>query len=234
VIAAGAVTLAKMDDLAANSILGNNTGLAATPIALSATDMRTFLNVADGATAFSAANAITAVEGEATLDLTGVVTHMMGAGIGTAKPVGAANVTLASVGNDADAVEKDLITYALPADSLSATGKGIRVRVWGITDATSEAKTIKLYFGATVVIANAVTAAPESKTWEFEALVFRTGVNTQDAIGKGIVDVLPEAATYTSPTETDSGSITIKVTGQGSSTVANEVVAKGMLVEFIN
>jgi hypothetical protein len=47
----GAVSLAKMADLAANSLIGNNTGSAAAPAALSAADVRTLLNVADGATA---------------------------------------------------------------------------------------------------------------------------------------------------------------------------------------
>jgi hypothetical protein len=55
-IANKAVTLAKMDDLVANSIIGNNTGSAATPIALTATQVRTFLNVADGANAYSHPN----------------------------------------------------------------------------------------------------------------------------------------------------------------------------------
>ena len=48
-IAAGAVTLAKMANLAANSIIGNNTGSPATPIALTAAQVRTLINVADGA-----------------------------------------------------------------------------------------------------------------------------------------------------------------------------------------
>jgi hypothetical protein len=53
-IDAGAVTLAKMADLAANSIIGNNTGGATAPVALTATQVRTLINVADGATANSA------------------------------------------------------------------------------------------------------------------------------------------------------------------------------------
>lgn len=44
-IPAGTVTLAKQANLAANSIVGNNTGVAATPIALTATQTTAMLNV---------------------------------------------------------------------------------------------------------------------------------------------------------------------------------------------
>jgi hypothetical protein len=50
-IDAGVVTLAKMANLAANSIIGNHTGSPATPLALTAAQVRTLINVADGATA---------------------------------------------------------------------------------------------------------------------------------------------------------------------------------------
>lgn len=56
IISAGAVTLGKMASLASNRIIGNNTGSAATPIALTASQVRTMLNVADGANNYTHPN----------------------------------------------------------------------------------------------------------------------------------------------------------------------------------
>jgi hypothetical protein len=48
-ISGGAVTLSKMANLAPNTIIGNNTGSAVTPIALTPTQVRSMINVENGA-----------------------------------------------------------------------------------------------------------------------------------------------------------------------------------------
>jgi len=79
-IAAGSVTLAKMANFAANSIIGNNTGVSATPIALTANDVRTMLGLTTG-----------------TITLTGDVT---GSGVSSfATTIAAGSVTLAKMAN---------------------------------------------------------------------------------------------------------------------------------------
>ncbi len=47
IVASGAITLSKMSDLAANSIIGNNTGSSATPIALTTSQVKSLLSIAN-------------------------------------------------------------------------------------------------------------------------------------------------------------------------------------------
>ena len=95
----GNVTLAKLDDIANGRVLGNISGSAAAPSELTAANLRTLLTVADGslsqnnftdadhdklnlisagATRYLNSDAISAVEGEATLVLAGDVTVATG------------------------------------------------------------------------------------------------------------------------------------------------------------
>jgi hypothetical protein len=55
-IGAGAVTLAKMANLAANSIIGNNTGSPATPVAMTVAQTRTLLQTSQSQENFEAAH----------------------------------------------------------------------------------------------------------------------------------------------------------------------------------
>ena len=101
-IAAGAVTLAKMANLAANSIIGNNTGSPATPIALTSSQVSTFLSLGTLSTqsgTFSGTSSGTNT-GDQTITLTGNVT---GSGTGSfATTIANSAVTLAKIANQAD------------------------------------------------------------------------------------------------------------------------------------
>lgn len=162
------------------------------------------------------------------------ITPAIAAGNGgsTVLPEGVLSVNLTSNGNTADTSEDTLMTFALPAKTLSATGKGLRIRAWGNTAANGDNKTIKLYFGSEVI--TTPTAATNSKGWELELNVFKSGASTQVVFGKGQVDVTAVTPLVTTGAETDTATITIKLTGTAGTGNANDIVAKGLIVEMLN
>lgn len=86
-IDAGAVTLAKMADLASGSLMGRTTVGTGVPEALSATQVRTILNVADGANAYAHPNHsgdVTSVADGATTIAAGAVSNAKMASVASA------------------------------------------------------------------------------------------------------------------------------------------------------
>lgn len=139
------------------------------------------------------------------------------------------SVTPASNGTT---VETTLFTYTLPAATLASDGDSVRIRVWGIAAANADTKTYRLYFGGTVLMTRA-TANAGNTAWIIDAEVSRTGAATQTAFGYwnasatgylGIAD--------TSPTETLSGTVVIKMTGQ-SDTASNDITGHCMAVDLV-
>lgn len=126
--------------------------------------------------------------------------------------------------------ETDLMSYTLPANALSADGKGVRVTAFGTSAANGNTKTARLYFGATLVATQVFTSSASS--WHIVADIVRTGAATQTA-GAYIITALFVGTTFTTaPTETLSGAVVIKATGQ-SGTGSSDVTQTGMLVEAL-
>lgn len=158
----------------------------------------------------------------------------MGTGAGDAKVVGVANVNVTAAGTGANTTETDLISYSLPANSLSANGKAVRIYAWGTTTAAAANRLVKLYFGAGTVVTGTVSINAVT-VWQIAATVVRTGATTQLLSGyfadNAASTFLPLSGT---PTETLTGAVTIKVTGTNGTAVANQVRQLGMIVEFLN
>jgi hypothetical protein len=162
---------------------------------------------------------------------------VMGLGAGVAVPVGKASVGTTGIGNVGGG-EDNLITYSLPANSFRGAGKGVRITAWGTTANNSNPKTVNLYFGSQVILTTALTVS-QVGTWRAQAVVFATGIDTQDwssSLLQGgtatIIDV--EGGTAT---QDDGAAVTIKATGTvtdgGGGINNNDIVQEGLLVEFL-
>lgn len=195
--------------------------------------------VANGGTgSTSAASALSALGGApvASPTFTGTPLETMGTGSGTAALIGKAHANTTAVGNVGTGAD-DLMTYSLPANSLSSNGKGVRVSMWGTTALNANAKTLNIYFGTTalktfVLPTNAIV------DWSAEYIVLRSGAGTQKVVFKGLIaDQATVLATDTvffeggGTNQDDTAALTIKATG--TATADNDIVQNGMLVEYI-
>lgn len=127
------------------------------------------------------------------------------------------------------------MTYSLPADTLSANGFGIKLTAWGVTAATTTAKQVKAYFGATA-IADTGFIALNNHSWRFEGNIIRSSTVAQVAhslITASSATILPAISQLSTPGEILSSAITVKITGLCTSTAASAITANGMTVEFL-
>lgn len=142
--------------------------------------------------------------------------------------------SVADVGTDADLLEKVLKTYTLPGATLAVNGSFIEVEAVLTCAANANLKTIKLHFGATsVAIIDAV--AVNDKTVIIKAKINRTAPGGQLSVSEIISSSITALDVYktriTSPAETLSGDVVIKVTGQNGTATANDIVCKQMIVK---
>ena len=156
-----------------------------------------------------------------------------GGGSATVYPQGA-TVDTTTGSTTAVVTEEDLISYTLSANSLSSTGRGLRIKAAGTTGANTNTKTIRLYFGSTVLMSNNVTTAPNNTGWEFEAEIFRTSATTEKCVARGTVGSAQQTTTYSGVGETLTGALTIKITGQNGVATANDIIAQFLSITYIN
>lgn len=182
----------------------------------------------------SAANPLTVEVDGVTIEINGsndlALTRDIPAGAGAAEAglAGALYINVTPVGN-VDAGEDDLMTYTLPANTLSANTYGVRITAFGALAANGNAKTVKLYFGSYVV--STFSGTSSNIRWEATATIFRSGATSQIGTGSFQAGNALSNLPLNEPTETLSGAVVIKVTGEGVAT--NDIVQRFMLVEFL-
>lgn len=175
--------------------------------------------------AFSATSATAAIFGAPP-------TFTAGTGAASAVASGVISVNVTPVANAVGAGDKDLMTYSLLGNTLSADGKAVRIRASFVTANNGNTKTLKFFFGATNVTFYAAAGAVDLIM--VDVIVYRTGATAQTLAGVSCfiaANPIPRAAT---PAETLSGAVTIKFTGASSAAAASDITQNTMLVEVLN
>lgn len=166
-------------------------------------------------------------------DFIGAKTFQAGNSSAQHNSAGVVSAQVVSTGNSADQTEDILQTFSLPANALSANGKGVRIRAWGTTAANADNKQVKVYFGASTFATG--VAAANAKDWHVDLTVFRTGASTQTILGQGNFNASAVPPVVSAGANDETTALTIKCTGQDSSAnTANAIVCKAMIVEFLN
>jgi hypothetical protein len=180
---------------------------------------------------------------KAFIDKDGQITQGAGTGAAVSVRVGgdlAADST--GVGNTGACGPDDLQSYTLPANTLVFANRGLKIRAYGTTANNANAKTVRLVFGGTTVLTKQLTASVAG-TWEFEAVVLRTGASAQDIFSEaanfgGTTVSSTDGATvqnlgaFATATETETAAIVIK-TQCTTATADSDIVSQGLVVEYL-
>lgn len=128
--------------------------------------------------------------------------------------------------------ETNLMTYSVPANTLGTDNDYLEVVAWGEFTAAATNKTVKMYFGSTVIF-NTTALAFGASAWRLEARIVRGSATTQVTVTvfSGNTTLLTTTAQVAAPGETLSGAVTLKCTGQ-SSAASDEVFQEGFIVKW--
>jgi len=138
--------------------------------------------------------------------------------------------TASNTATGANTTETTLQTYTIPASTLKV-GMRVKLTAWGTFAANGNTKTVRIYFGSTVVWS--ASSGYNANGWRAEAEVEITAANAQEYHGFGghFGDVF--AVTQGTATETDTNAIIVKATGQNGSAAASDIVGQGFRMDII-
>lgn len=168
--------------------------------------------------------------------------RILGTSTGYSFPQGTITTNTTAVGNLGASGPDTLQTFTLPANALTVTGRGFKVRAWGTTANNANAKSVRLSFGSAALITKQLTASIAG-TWDIEAVCIRTGASAQDcyvsANNNGGTTVsstdgasVLRLAAFGAQTQTESGTLAI-ATQSTVSTSDNDIVSEGLVIEAL-
>jgi hypothetical protein len=132
----------------------------------------------------------------------------------------------------ANQTETDLFSYAMPANMLSYDGAMARVKATASCGGTANVKTFRLYVGGTLV--QTVSTSSNGGIVQYETDVHRVSATSQRVVSQAGASTAI-AHTVANPTETLSGAVTIRLTGQNdAAAAAGDHVGQAWVVELLN
>lgn len=150
-----------------------------------------------------------------------------------AKAGGKVHVNTSAVGNVGTG-EDDLMTYSVPASMLDTNGQSLCGRATGTIANNVNAKRLRLKFGSTTILDTGAAGIPVSAaiSWTLDFEIIRTGATTQK-VNANLSTNNATLASYvgvTTASETLSGAVTLKLTGEAVSN--NDIVEETLQVYF--
>jgi len=128
---------------------------------------------------------------------------------------GMLNVNTTSVSNSSTGAT-DLITYSLPANSLTNDGDILEIDAWGTYAANANNKTVVLAFGGQTILTTGAIAANDG-TWSMKAKIIRKTDSTQEIVSEILSSntSVIDSATRTAGTQDLTTALTIRCIGTG-------------------
>jgi hypothetical protein len=146
----------------------------------------------------------------------------------------------AGVGNGTDTTEDVLFSASIPANTFDVAGRQLLLEAFGSIGAANATKTIRLYFGSSIVyVAAQVIAAVTAGDWSAQLLITKVGVGHNTQIAVGTADFSGAATVrnvqkFTNGAEVDTAPITVKITGQCSIATAGSASCNQFVISGYN
>lgn len=165
---------------------------------------------------------------------TKTISHTAGTGTHTGRAPIVFDSIVTPVGNTL-AAETDLWSKVVPGNTLDTNGRFIKVKAAGTLAANANTKILRFKFGSTSIDLNTASAfGSAAAKWSIEAVIVRRSATTQYIICEFKHDQNPSTyivgPTQSAASETLSGNVTAKLTGQ-SSVATNDIVLQALVAE---
>lgn len=147
-------------------------------------------------------------------------------------PSGKLYTNIASAATGAATTEQVLGTYSLPANALDIAGRRVRIHASFHMATNGNNKTLKLYFGASVITSGVLTDSNKNAWLTMD--VVKTAASAQIVTATGQHDTTMITPYLNAGTDTDTAAIVIKATGTDGTASAGDIVLEQFYVEYLS